>query len=123
MCNYISGSSIKSGRGVLLKTKDAGQGIVQLTSEKGQPKVVSVVFDNSSSMVKKDKKPGEKIAEEERYTTRWIEADYTVKALAAMMDVDDILRLYIMSGYRSEVKRLECQDLGKSELEKRSRKP
>lgn len=74
-----------------------GQGIVQLSSQEGQPKVVSVIFDNSSSMVKKD--DGDK-----RYTTRWIEADYTVKALAAMMDNGDILRLYVMSNYRDDKK-------------------
>ena len=81
------------------RRSDAGQGIVQLTSEKGKPKVLSVVLDNSSSMVKKDGI--------DEHTTRWIEADYTVKALAAMMDTDDILRLYIMSGYRNDVKTIE----------------
>lgn len=77
-------------------SSDAGQGIVMLTSAEEKSKVISVVFDNSSSMVKKDGK--------KEHTTRWIEADYTVKALAAMMDTDDILRLYIMSGYREEAK-------------------
>lgn len=86
------------------ESNDAGQGIVMLTSEEGKSKVISVVFDNSSSMVKKDRKTD--------HTTRWIEADYTVKALAAMMDMDDILRLYIMSGYREDVKTVEMSEPG-----------
>ncbi len=73
--------------------RSSGRGIVQiLHPDEERPKVISVILDNSNSMVEKEgsKKP----------TTRWIEADYTVKALAAMMDSQDELRLYIMSGYR-----------------------
>ncbi len=76
--------------------KSSGRGIVQiLYPDEKQPKVVSVILDNSSSMVRKD-------GGDREYTTRWIEADYTVKALAAMMDSQDMLRLYIMSGYRGD---------------------
>lgn len=92
--SFVSNAEIIPDKTML---NSVGQGIVQLSSQEGQPKVVSVIFDNSSSMVKKD--DGDK-----NYTTRWIEADYTVKALAAMMDNGDILRLYVMSNYRDDKK-------------------
>ncbi len=45
LCTVVFCFPVSAAEGVVLsKTKDAGQGIVQLTSEKGQPKVVSVVF-------------------------------------------------------------------------------
>lgn len=79
-----------------------------------KPKVIAVVFDNSTSMVRDD--PGEII---EQYTTRWVEADYAVRALAAMMNAGDTLKLYPFSvdspvdihiGTESEYDRL-CQTL------------
>lgn len=54
-----------------------------------QHKAIAVVLDNSTSMVRDD--PG---GSEELYTTRWCEADYAVRALAAMMEDGDILRLF-----------------------------
>lgn len=77
-------------------------------------KVIAVIFDNSTSMVRDD--PGESIGQ---YTTRWVEADYAVRALAAMMDAGDILKLYPLSvdppvdihiGMEGEYDRL-CQTL------------
>lgn len=114
LCMAISHVTVNAEEGASKRRfNDAGQGIVQLTSEKGQPKVISVVFDNSSSMVKKDGK--------DEHTTRWIEADYTVKALAAMMDTDDILRLYIMSGYRDDVKTAGMSEPGEIRIGKEKR--
>lgn len=52
-------------------------------------KVIAVVLDDSTSMVRDD--PGTK---QTHYTTRWVEADYAVRALAAMMADGDILRVY-----------------------------
>jgi len=81
-----------------------------------KPKIIAVVFDNSTSMVRDD--PGSSI---EQYTTRWIEADYAVRALAAMMDAGDTLKLYPFSGdspvdihigIKNEYNRL-CQTLDK----------
>lgn len=109
LCTTIYYVSVKAEEDVTVRrVNDAGQGIVQLTSEKGQPKVISVVYDNSSSMVKKDRA--------DDHVTRWIEADYTVKALAAMMDTGDILQLYIMSGYREDVKTREMSTPGETKI-------
>lgn len=109
LCATICDGSVKAEEDITAsRPNDAGQGIVQLTSEKGQPKVISVVYDNSSSMVKKDRA--------DDHVTRWIEADYTVKALAAMMDTGDILRLYIMSGYREDVKTREMSTPGEIKI-------
>lgn len=57
-------------------------------------KVISVIYDNSSSMFKND-------SNDKNYNTRWVEADYAFKALGAMMDTGDILDLYIMGNYKT----------------------
>lgn len=74
-------------------------GITQSTAssrktDKSQ-KVIAVVLDDSTSMVRDD--PGR---QEEDYTTRWVEADYSIRALAAMMDSGDILRIYPLNEAR-----------------------
>lgn len=60
-------------------------------------KVIAVVLDDSTSMVLDNN--GKK---ESDYTTRWVEADYAVRALAAMMDEGDVLKLYPMKESTSE---------------------
>ena len=65
--------------------------IAGLSTEK-KGKAISVIFDNSSSMYQ----------EKEKYTSRWVEADYALKALYAMMNSEDILDLYIMGDYSGE---------------------
>lgn len=56
-------------------------------------KVIAVVLDDSTSMVRDD--PG---TDEEDYTTRWEEADYAIRALAATMDAGDVLKVYPLNG-------------------------
>ncbi len=53
-------------------------------------KAISIIFDDSTSMLKDDntKKP----------VTRWVEADYALKAFIAMMDPGDKLNFYVTSG-------------------------
>lgn len=60
-------------------------------------KVIAVVLDDSTSMVRDNN--GKK---ESDYTTRWVEADYAVRALAAMMDEGDVIKLYPMNESTSE---------------------
>lgn len=69
---------------------EASNANVETDSEKHK-KIVSVVFDDSTSMVQNDEG-------EEDYTTLWAEADYAVRALAAMMDEGDELCFYSLSG-------------------------
>lgn len=57
-----------------------------------ESKIISVIFDDSPSMLNDDG----------TYTTRWVDADYAVKAMASMMNEKDELRLYIMGRYHSE---------------------
>lgn len=63
--------------------------MIRLSNEE-KPKVISLVYDNSSSM----------FHEGDNYNTRWVESDYAVKALTAMMDEGDILNLYVMGNYK-----------------------
>lgn len=70
------------------------QGILRESTDEDKPKIISVIFDDSGSMVGN----GGKI---DSYTTRWVDADYALKALAAMMDPEDQLRLYAMGDYKS----------------------
>lgn len=59
------------------------------------PKVIYIVYDNSTSMVSDNGKNGP-------HTTRWVEASYAIKALATMMNKEDILRIYPISYNKSE---------------------
>lgn len=61
-------------------------------------KAIAIVLDDSTSMVRDGR--GQR---ESDYTTRWVEADYSVRALAAMMDNGDALRVYPLNeeGYFS----------------------
>lgn len=56
-----------------------------------KPKIIYVIYDNSTSMVRDDVVP-------QIYTTRWVEASYAIKALATMMNDNDVLRIYPISG-------------------------
>lgn len=60
-------------------------------------RVIYFVLDDSGSMFKNDKKEGV----EQEYYTKWVEADYAVKALAATMNEGDKFKLYIMGEYYS----------------------
>ncbi len=60
-----------------------------------KPKVIYVVYDNSTSMVRDDLSDNKG---EKEYTTRWVEASYAIKALATMMNDEDVLRIYPISG-------------------------
>lgn len=73
----------------------AEEGILRESVDNTRPKIISVIFDDSTSMIQDDE--GIK-----KFTTRWVDADYAVKAMASMMDEADTLRLYIMGDYRSE---------------------
>lgn len=57
-----------------------------------QAKIISVILDDSTSMIRDD-------SGKRKYNTRWVEADYAVKALASMMNEQDIFRLYVMGDY------------------------
>lgn len=59
-------------------------------NDDNRPKVIYVIYDNSTSMVRDDKPT--------KYTTRWVEASYAIKALATMMNEQDVLRIYPISG-------------------------
>lgn len=73
----------------------AEEGILRESVDNTRPKIISVIFDDSTSMIQDDE--GER-----KFTTRWVDADYAVKAMASMMDEADTLRLYIMGDYQSE---------------------
>lgn len=79
--------------GLLTTSGFAKLGTNDGTTSGGTQKVIAVVLDDSTSMVRDD--PGNK---SEYYTTRWVEADYSIRALAAMMDSGDILRIYPLNG-------------------------
>lgn len=59
-----------------------------------KPKVIYVIYDNSTSMLRDDVKSSQS---SDIYTTRWVEASYAIKALATMMNSEDILRIYPIS--------------------------
>lgn len=56
--------------------------------EVSEIKNISIVFDNSSSMFRNDS--------DKKYTTRWIEADYAVRALRDMMGAEDKFKIYFI---------------------------
>ena len=62
-------------------------------------KVISVIFDNSTSMCRNDEEPKE-------YTPRWVEADYALKALAAMMNEGDELNIYFIKDDTGKSKKI-----------------
>lgn len=62
-------------------------------------KVISVIFDNSTSMCRNDDDPKE-------YTPRWVEADYALKALAAMMNEGDELNIYFIKDDTGKSKKI-----------------
>jgi len=63
-----------------------------------KPKVIYVIYDNSTSMIRDDiVSGGDGGDDSNRYTTRWVEASYGVQALATMMNQKDILRIYPIS--------------------------
>lgn len=68
---------------------------IQPLNDNTKPKVIYIVYDNSTSMVSDNGKEGP-------HTTRWVEATYAVKALATMMNKEDILRIYPISFNKSE---------------------
>ena len=59
-------------------------------------KAIAIVLDDSTSMVRDGW--GQR---ESDYTTRWVEADYSVRALAAMMEIDRIRRLIMGSRFQN----------------------
>lgn len=73
----------------------AAEGILRESVDHTKPKIISVIFDDSTSMIQDDEAP-------RNYTTRWVDADYAVKAMASMMDEKDTLRLYAMGDYQTE---------------------
>lgn len=75
-----------------------------IAADKAQ-KAIAIVLDDSGSMVHDN-------TAQVPYNTRWVEADYSVRALAAMMDNGDILRVYPLNeeGYFSAT-------IGKDNLE------
>lgn len=77
----------------LLMTSGFAQSTANSRTTGKTQKVIAVVLDDSGSMVRDSKK-------KEDYTTRWVEADYSVRALAAMMDTGDILRVYPLNAGR-----------------------
>lgn len=71
------------------------------SGETAAQKVIAVVFDDSTSMVRDDytsKEQPDPGKLRENYTTRWVEADYAVRAIAAMMDKGDVLLVYPLNG-------------------------
>jgi len=68
---------------------------IQPLYDSSRPKVIYIVYDNSTSMVSDHGK-------DSPHTTRWVEATYAVKALATMMNKEDILRIYPISYNKSE---------------------
>lgn len=78
----------------LMPQAAAEEGILRESVDNTKPKIISVIFDDSTSMIQDDESPYE-------YTTRWVDADYALKAMASMMDEKDTLRLYIMGDYQT----------------------
>lgn len=60
---------------------------LQSWNDGSNSKVISVIYDNSTSMVSE-------LGPDSIHTTRWVEASYAVSALAAMMNEGDILKIY-----------------------------
>ena len=67
-------------------------GISRDSVDASKPKIISVIFDDSGSMIN----------EGGIFTTRWVDADYATKAMASMMNEGDELRLYVMGDYPLE---------------------
>lgn len=67
---------------------------LQSLNDDAKPKVIYVIYDNSTSMIRDDDKS---LDPDKRYTTRWVEASYGIQALATMMNQNDILRIYPIS--------------------------
>lgn len=82
----------------VLQSRAGAQGILRENIDEDLPKIISVIFDDSGSMVGIEENKN-------TYTTRWVDADYALKALTAMMNPEDQLRLYTMGDYKSGDKR------------------
>lgn len=82
--------------------------------KKTRQKVIAIVLDDSTSMVRDDY--GDK---ERQYKTRWIEADYAVRALAAMMEDGDILKVFPLNKDEKILTiTIDSKDVDRSEYEK-----
>lgn len=80
---------------ILISYKSFAAGLSPLNTNVGeeQKKRIYVVYDNSSSMYYSD--------DSKESVTRWVEADYAVRALAAMMNEEDKLKIFIMGDYKT----------------------
>ncbi len=80
---------------ILITNKSLAAGLSPLNTNVGeeQKKRIYVVYDNSSSMYLSDNSS--------QAVTRWVEADYAVRALAAMMNEEDKLKIFVMGDYKT----------------------
>ncbi len=66
-------------------------------SVRAEERVIDIVYDNSGSMAFNDT---EELDHADNYITRWVEADYAVRALSALMEEEDRLYLFPMDKNR-----------------------
>ena len=57
-------------------------------SVRAEERIIDIVYDNSGSMAFNDT---EELDRADNYITRWVEADYAVRALSALMEEEDRL--------------------------------
>ncbi len=66
-------------------------------SVRAEERIIDIVYDNSGSMAFNDT---EELDRADNYITRWVEADYAVRALSALMEEEDRLYLFPMDKNR-----------------------
>ena len=66
-------------------------------SVQAKERIIDIVYDNSGSMAFNDT---EELDNVDNYITRWVEADYAVRALSALMEEEDKLYLFPMDKNR-----------------------
>lgn len=79
----------------IMPKSDTGTAIVNT-----EKRVIDIVYDNSGSMAFKDEK---KLDEADNYITKWVDADYAVRAFSALMEDNDSLYLFPMDKNREVI--------------------
>ena len=78
---------------ILALTASKAAVITANAAQNDKRKQITVVYDDSGSMVKDDKGV---------FTDRWCQAKYAMEVMAAMMNSEDTLSIFPMSQYASE---------------------
>lgn len=70
------------------------------TNTNTDKRIIDIVYDNSGSMAFKDET---KLDEADNYITKWVDADYAVRAFSALMEDSDSLYLFPMDKNREAI--------------------